>query len=108
MASVPGFDRNCRRSVLVHVPAMLIARGLLVLFTILRRRAGRRRRDSRAALVGVAHMGRGSRGKGLSDSASVRDRRHRLLGSAAGEHPGPAAGTQRKPPVSVKNFLHNR
>ena len=62
-----------------------------------RRRAGWRRRDSRAALVGVADLGRGSRGEGLSDSAPVRDRRHRLLGSAAGEHPGPAIGTQREP-----------
>ena len=47
-------------------------------------------------MVGVADMGRGSRGKGLSDSAPVRDRRHRLLGAAAGEHPGPAIGTQWK------------
>ena len=86
-------------------PPPLIAGGLLALFHRFRRRARRRRRDSRAALVGVADMGRGSRGKGLSDSAPVRDRRHRLLGSAAGEHPGPAIGTQRKPPVSVKNFL---
>ena len=43
-------------------------------------------------------MGRGSRGQGLSDSAPVRDRRHRLLGAAAGEHPGPATGAQRQRP----------
>ena len=55
-------------------------------------------RDCRAALVGIADLGRGSRGTGLSDSAAVRDRRHGLLGPAAGEHPGPAAGTQRQRP----------
>jgi hypothetical protein len=49
-------------------------------------------------MVRLADMGRGGRGKGLSDSIPVWDRHHGLLGSATGEHPGPATGTQRSAP----------
>ena len=75
-------------------------------FPSFRRRAGRRRRDSRAALVGVADMGRGSGGQGLSNSAS---RSESAVTAYSARQPvniqDLQLGRNGKDPVSVKNFL---
>ena len=85
-------------------PAPLIASGLLALSLFSGGALADDAATPAAALVGAADMGRGSGGQGLSDSAPVRDRRHRLLGSTAGEHSGPAIGIQRKGPGIGQEF----
>ncbi len=109
---IPAAARSWRRLTMTRSwfrsPTLLVAGGLSVLSHLFQRRAGERRRESRTALVGVADMGRGSRGTGLSDSAPIRHRCHWLLRSTAGEHSGSAVGTQRKGPGIGQEFPANQ
>ena len=86
-------------------PSPLIASGLLVLSLF----SGGALADDAATPAphwsGLPIWGAEAEARGYQIPLPFGIGDHRLLGSAAGEHPGPAIGTQREHPVSVKNFL---